>query len=162
MEYDDVEFSTRFHVPKESTLGVLQLIGYKLEQPSARTQLCYRNESISPISQLLLTFTYYATGSTQMTVGDNCGMSKSTAHRIIHKVTATIASIVPICNRKRYMLINVQAIASADLEIMDLNSKMAIDLVVVRTSLYGILHSELQCLKEVTMVMAFCWLVVGL
>ncbi|CAK1602658.1 unnamed protein product [Parnassius mnemosyne] len=86
-EYDDVDFRTRFRLSKESCLDVLQMIEDKLEYPSNR------NKSISPINQLLLTLRYYATGSQQITMGDYCGMSKSTSHRIIHRVTVAIASL---------------------------------------------------------------------
>lgn len=40
-----------------------------------------------------MTLRYYATGSQQITVGDYCGISKSSSHRIIHRVTAAIASL---------------------------------------------------------------------
>nr|XP_026498851.1 putative nuclease HARBI1 [Vanessa tameamea] len=86
-EYDDLDFCTRFRLSKETTLDILQLIEDKLEYPSDR------NESISPINQILLTLRYYATGSQQITVGDYCGISKSSSRSIIHRVTAAIASL---------------------------------------------------------------------
>ena len=54
-----------------------------------------RNDSLSPINQLLLTLRFYATGSFQLVVGDLFKVHKSTASRIMHKVTAAIASLCP-------------------------------------------------------------------
>ena len=53
----------------------------------------FRNNSLSPINQLLLTLRFYATGCHQLTMGDFCGVSRSTANRVIHRVTAAIASL---------------------------------------------------------------------
>lgn len=45
------------------------------------------------MNQLLTALRYYATGSSQLTVGDFIGVSKSTVHRIVHRVSAAIASL---------------------------------------------------------------------
>nr|CAH7733531.1 unnamed protein product [Callosobruchus chinensis] len=50
------------------------------------------------MNQLLCTLRYYATACHQMTVGDFSRISKSTACRIIHRVSAALASLRP-----RYM-----------------------------------------------------------
>ncbi|XP_037302099.1 putative nuclease HARBI1, partial [Manduca sexta] len=52
----------------------------------------FRNQSISPINQLLTTLRFYATNNTQLATGDFSGFSVSTAHRI-HRVSAAIASL---------------------------------------------------------------------
>ncbi|CAH0717702.1 unnamed protein product, partial [Brenthis ino] len=52
-----------------------------------------RNNSLPPINQLLLTLRYYATGCHQLTMGDFSGVSRPTANRVIHRVTAAIASL---------------------------------------------------------------------
>ncbi|CAH0730588.1 unnamed protein product, partial [Brenthis ino] len=52
-----------------------------------------RNNSLAPINQLLLTLRYYATGCHQLTMGDFSGVSLPTANRVIHRVTAAIASL---------------------------------------------------------------------
>lgn len=51
--------------------------------------------SVSPTNQLLSTLRFYATGSNQLTIGDYAGFSKSTAHRIVHRVSCAIASLRP-------------------------------------------------------------------
>ncbi|XP_023941469.2 putative nuclease HARBI1 [Bicyclus anynana] len=56
---------------------------------------CYkaRNNSLPPMSQFLQALRFYATGCHQLTMGDFCGVSRSTANRVIHKVTAAIACL---------------------------------------------------------------------
>jgi len=63
-------------------------IGAALQQDARRWQ-------ISPINQLLITLRFYATGSFQLVVGDTFDVSKSTVCRIVHRVTAAIASLGP-------------------------------------------------------------------
>ena len=61
-------------------------------------ELKYETESVehvSPVNQLLLTLRFYATGSFQILVGDTFSVHKSTACRIIHRVTAAIARLRP-------------------------------------------------------------------
>lgn len=54
-----------------------------------------RNHSVSPINQLLCALRFYATGCYQITAADLSGFSTSTAHRIVHRVSAAIASLRP-------------------------------------------------------------------
>ncbi|KAI5637082.1 DDE superfamily endonuclease domain-containing protein [Phthorimaea operculella] len=68
-------------------MEVLDIIEEKLEYQSDR------NNSLSPINQLLLTLRYYATGCHQLTMGDFAGVSRPTANRAIHRVTAAIAAL---------------------------------------------------------------------
>ncbi|XP_071641997.1 putative nuclease HARBI1 [Temnothorax longispinosus] len=88
-EYDDIDFHARFRLSKESVTAVLaeieQEISYKIEQ----------NNVISPMKQLLLTLRFYATGSHLLSAGDYSGVSKTSSHRIIHRVTAAIARLRP-------------------------------------------------------------------
>ncbi|RVE39824.1 hypothetical protein evm_015526 [Chilo suppressalis] len=86
-EYDEESFKTRFRLSKSSALDVLQLIEHQLEFPNDK------NNSLSPINQLLLTLRFYATGCHQLTIGDFCGVSRTTANRVIHRVTAAIATL---------------------------------------------------------------------
>ena len=53
--------------------------------------LYFRNKALSPETMLLLTLRLYATGSMLLTVGDFCGVSKSTACRVVKKVSHHIA-----------------------------------------------------------------------
>lgn len=50
------------------------------------------------MTQLLLTLRFYAAGCHIITAGDFCGISKSSAHVIIHRVTNAIAHM-----RARYI-----------------------------------------------------------
>ena len=58
-------------------------------------ETCFRNHAIAPVNQLLCTLRYYDTGSTLLAAGDFSGLSKTTAHRIVHRVSAAIASLRP-------------------------------------------------------------------
>lgn len=55
----------------------------------------YRNHSMSPINQLLLTLRFYACGAFIICLGDFCGVEKGTASRIIKKVSEAIARLSP-------------------------------------------------------------------
>lgn len=56
----------------------------------------FRNDCISSINQLLCALRFYATGCFQITAADLSGMSTSTAHRIVHRVSSAIASLRPL------------------------------------------------------------------
>lgn len=148
-----------------------------------------------------MTLRYYATGSQQITVGDYIGTSKSTSHRIIHRVTAAIASLSEqyikfpnteqkiseakirfyniarfpkavgaldcthirlrspggqtaeyFRNRKGYKSINVQAIGSANLEIIDLVARCRHDMH----------HTGMPFLKTTVMVTLIFLLIVDI
>ncbi|KAF6215886.1 hypothetical protein GE061_000221 [Apolygus lucorum] len=53
----------------------------------------FTNNCVSPINQLLCALRFYATGCFQSTAGDLSGVSKATAHRIVHRVSRAIASL---------------------------------------------------------------------
>jgi nuclease HARBI1 len=52
-----------------------------------------RNDSITPINQLLIALRFYATGTFQLVVGDTFAVCKATVCRIVHKVTEAIAGL---------------------------------------------------------------------
>jgi len=52
-----------------------------------------RNQSITPMNQLLIALRFYATGTFLLVVGDTFAVCKSTACKIVHKVTDVIASL---------------------------------------------------------------------
>lgn len=52
-----------------------------------------RNYAISPMIQLLVALRFYATGSFFVTVGDFCGISKTSANKIVNRVSPAIASL---------------------------------------------------------------------
>ncbi|CAH2013455.1 unnamed protein product, partial [Acanthoscelides obtectus] len=71
---------------KITVLYILSLIEEELESVTDR------NHSISPINQLLLTLRFYATGNFLLTVGDFIKVSKSSASKIVKKVSEAIAT----------------------------------------------------------------------
>jgi len=52
-----------------------------------------RNQSLSPMNQLLVALRFYATGTFQLVVGDTFAINKSTVCRVLHHVTRSIASL---------------------------------------------------------------------
>ncbi|KAL1448360.1 hypothetical protein WDU94_005508 [Cyamophila willieti] len=64
------------------------MIEHLLETPD-------QNNSISPITQLLLSLRFYAIGNFLITSGDFCGVSKSSACKIVRKVSHAIANLAP-------------------------------------------------------------------
>ncbi|KAK3920195.1 Putative nuclease [Frankliniella fusca] len=87
-DLDDVAFMKRFRLSKEGALYVLEKIAIKLEFRSFE-----KNQSVAPVNQLLLCLRFYATGCTQLSAGDFCGVSESTANRIVLRVSDALASL---------------------------------------------------------------------
>lgn len=56
---------------------------------------CCRNHAVSPLLQLLITLRFYATGGMLSSVGDFGGVSKTTASKIVKRVTNAIAQLRP-------------------------------------------------------------------
>lgn len=56
----------------------------------------FRNNSVTPINQLLATLRFFACGTHQDAIGDFMGMHQSTASRIIKKVSEVLASLRPL------------------------------------------------------------------
>lgn len=73
---------------KQSTLNLFQ-IEDQLEYESDR------NDSVTPMNQLLIALRFYSTGTFQLVVGDLFKVNKSTVCRVVHKVTAVIANLCP-------------------------------------------------------------------
>ncbi|XP_031331955.1 putative nuclease HARBI1 [Photinus pyralis] len=86
-EWDDEAFLDRFRLSKDCILAILEQIE---EQISYLTD---RNEAVDALTQLLLTLRFYASGSMIIVAGDFGGIHKSTASRIIARVTRAIASL---------------------------------------------------------------------
>lgn len=53
----------------------------------------FRNDPITPLTQILITLRFFATGAYYILIGDFIGISKSTVCKIIHRVSAAIASL---------------------------------------------------------------------
>ncbi|XP_033218157.1 putative nuclease HARBI1 [Belonocnema kinseyi] len=84
---DDLDFIMRFRLSKNSVEELLLEIEHDLQQATQR------NHAIQHRIQLLLTLRYYATGSFLISAGDFSGVSKTSTHRIAHRVTAAIARL---------------------------------------------------------------------
>lgn len=57
--------------------------------------IVFRNCSLSPLLQLLLTLRFYATGSFLLVAGDIIHVSKATSCRVVKRVTRALASLSP-------------------------------------------------------------------
>lgn len=60
------------------------------------TLILFRNQALSASEMVLLTLRFYASGSFLITIGDFAGIHKSTASRIINKVSRAIAQLSPL------------------------------------------------------------------
>lgn len=71
-----------------------------------------RNDSLTPMNQLLIALRFYATGTLQLVVGDLFAVHKSTVCRAVHRVTKAIARLrpkyvrFPTSDRERHNLMN--------------------------------------------------------
>ncbi|XP_033229632.1 putative nuclease HARBI1 [Belonocnema kinseyi] len=84
---DDLDFFTRFRLTEITVETLLIQIEESLIHATER------NNAIPPRIQLLLALRYYATGWHLIAAGDFSGVSKTSAHRIVHRVTAAIAGL---------------------------------------------------------------------
>ncbi|KAK5647833.1 hypothetical protein RI129_002725 [Pyrocoelia pectoralis] len=82
------DFFRRFRLQKETVLNVLAQIEHELEFPYDR------NNSVSPINQLLIALRFYATGTHLLCISDFAGAHSSTISRIVHRLPSTRAEIL--------------------------------------------------------------------
>jgi len=82
---DEMEFRVRFHMSKETTVFVYELVKKGLERPFKR------GTQINPMLQLLIAFRYYATGTFQLVVGDLYNVTQPTVCRIVKRISLLIA-----------------------------------------------------------------------
>lgn len=87
---DENDFFMRFRLTKQTVLHILDLIEREIETPTDR------NHSVPPIVKLLLTLRFYALGTMLISVGDFCGVSKSSACHIVRQVSLAIAHLAPL------------------------------------------------------------------
>ncbi|XP_055839639.1 putative nuclease HARBI1 isoform X2 [Episyrphus balteatus] len=88
-KWDDHDFIYRFRISKRTTILLLDLIRDSL--PCTET----RSRELRPITQLLIVLRYYALGSIQLSIADFIGVSISTVHRILKRVSNAIANLAP-------------------------------------------------------------------
>lgn len=85
--WNDEEFKMRFRLSKETVAMLEERFG---EVIAPKTK---RNHAISAMDQILLVLRFCATGCMLQTIGDFCGIHKSTAGQIVKKVINTLASL---------------------------------------------------------------------
>ncbi|XP_018367579.1 PREDICTED: putative nuclease HARBI1, partial [Trachymyrmex cornetzi] len=85
--FDEIDFRKRFRISKNNFMTVLERIEDEIRHKSDR------NNPIPPVIQLLVAIRFYATGSYLITVADFCGISESSAQRIVHRVSPIIAAL---------------------------------------------------------------------
>ena len=83
--YSEEEFKSRYHIRKETTQALLQLLSTDLNHVSSK------NNCIPPILQLAVALRFFATGQFQTTDSDLVGVSQPSVCRIIHRVSTAIA-----------------------------------------------------------------------
>lgn len=91
-EFDELskeQCVARYRLSKGTIRYVLSLIEDQIKPSTAR------NKAVSALEQLLVTLRYYSSGAFQLNVGDHFHISKSTAGRIIHRVSSVIAQLRP-------------------------------------------------------------------
>ncbi|XP_017473642.1 PREDICTED: putative nuclease HARBI1 [Rhagoletis zephyria] len=86
-EYDEYTFVKRFRLSKKSALYIFEKIQRKIRNYTQR------NHALSPLEMLLLALRFYASGSFLITVADFCGVSTSTASRVVKRVSYAIAEL---------------------------------------------------------------------
>ncbi|KAK5648276.1 hypothetical protein RI129_003168 [Pyrocoelia pectoralis] len=86
-EMDEFNFYRRFRLTKQCCLNILPLIEETLEYPNNR------NNSVSPMNQLLTTLRFYASAGHLITTADFAGMHVSTASRVIARVSDALAGL---------------------------------------------------------------------
>ncbi|XP_018568585.1 putative nuclease HARBI1 [Anoplophora glabripennis] len=85
--HDDRAFFSRFRLTKETVLQLLPSIEPYIERPYNR------NNTVTPMNQLLITLMYFASNSHMVTISDVGKMNKSTVCRIIKRVSNAIARL---------------------------------------------------------------------
>ncbi|KAF5271297.1 hypothetical protein FQR65_LT05312 [Abscondita terminalis] len=88
-KYDDFEFFERFWLTKLTVEFLLTTIIHLLSFPTNR------GGAVRPMTQLLLTLRFYATGSMLIFAGDFVGVSKTSVCRIVKTVTSAIDGLRP-------------------------------------------------------------------
>uniref|UniRef100_A0A1I8NIS5 Uncharacterized protein n=1 Tax=Musca domestica TaxID=7370 RepID=A0A1I8NIS5_MUSDO len=85
--YDEKGFVKRFRISKRTFQFLIQIVG-----PSLQAKVS-KQYSVSPRTKLLITLRFYASGSFLITVGDFCGVSVSTASRLVKETSHALASM---------------------------------------------------------------------
>ncbi|KAJ8911563.1 hypothetical protein NQ315_007944 [Exocentrus adspersus] len=88
-KYSESEFRNRFRLTKENVNILVELIEDNIPIIS------YRGNTLSIMEQILISLRFYATGSFQILIGDDCNIHKTTVCRVVKKVTREIARLCP-------------------------------------------------------------------
>lgn len=106
-KYDEKDFFDRFRLTPRTAERIMEDISGLIEHPTDRSVfikildtfsnylIYFRNDCLSPSDQVLLTLNFYGNGSFLRTSSDLSGVSKSTASRVVRKVSVGLASRAP-------------------------------------------------------------------
>ena len=86
---EDNALYVRYRFWRHELVEIVQELKPEIEH---RTQ---RNHAVSSENQVLLALRFYATGAFQNLIGDSLGLHKSTASRIIHRVSTALPKKLP-------------------------------------------------------------------
>ena len=84
-EYDDEAFRLRFRLKKDAVGDLVKILDKDLQHQTRR------GLPLTPMQQVLIALSFYATGTSQRVIGDLFGVSVFAACTIIHKVSRAIA-----------------------------------------------------------------------
>ncbi|CAH1986885.1 unnamed protein product [Acanthoscelides obtectus] len=120
-EMDDLNFLRRFRLTKLTVMHLLQEIEGQLEYPDNR------NNSLSPMDQLLLALRFYASSGHLVQVADFMNVHVSSASRIVAHVSRVIAALrpqqvkmpIPTEHKQKIIFFNVQCLTDANLKFLD-------------------------------------------
>ncbi|KAJ8710653.1 hypothetical protein PYW08_009168 [Mythimna loreyi] len=87
---DETDFRVRFRLTKKAVMFVYSIVEKAISVLYLQKG---KNRAIRPITRLLLTLRFYATGSFLTVVGDFSGVSKASASRIVYLVSQAIARL---------------------------------------------------------------------
>lgn len=87
LDYDDVDFVSRYRLSKGTFQFLLEKISPNLEKETER------NHAISSTEQFAAALRYYACGSFQSVIGDTCGLSQPSIFRAISSVSKELDNL---------------------------------------------------------------------
>ena len=85
--FSDVKFCRRYRLEKRNVWYVLNLLQDDL------LPVLYRNNTLPPLLQVLISLRFYASGAFQINVGDLMVVSQATVSRVVKRVSTLIFQV---------------------------------------------------------------------